>query len=107
MTKVVTEGDISKFVMQSYRSFEQALYENVAEHQPTAHSLEGDGEPSADVAPAAPVGAELLNGSRPHFFASAMREAAGSRSSRIVNILKTMTRRHSRQFQLIEHAADW
>ncbi|CAM9902765.1 unnamed protein product, partial [Laminaria digitata] len=35
--EAATEGDICKFVMRSYRSFEQALYENVAERQPTAH----------------------------------------------------------------------
>lgn len=106
MDTAATEGDICRFVMRSYRSFEQALYENVVEHEPTAHGLEGDGDPSADIAPADPISADLWSGSRPHYFASVMREGAGSRSSGILDLMTMMTRKHSHQFQLIERAAD-
>ena len=107
MTKAATEGDICRFVMRSYRSFEQALYQRVAdEHRPTADNLEGDSDASADRASADPVGAELLSGSRPHFFASVMREGAGSCSSGMLDMITVETRKHSYEFRLVEHAAD-
>lgn len=107
MSKAATEGDICRFVMRSYRSFEQALYQRVAdEHRPTADSLEDDGDPPADKASADPIGAELLSGSRPHFFASVMREGAGSCSSGILDMMTAETRKHSYEFRLVEHAAD-
>lgn len=104
ISEVATEGDISRFVMQSYRSFEQDFYENVLEHRPTARILGSDGEPYVDVSSADPVGADLRSGPRPHFFASVMREGANLRSSGVVDMMTRMTRIHSRRFQQIEHA---
>ena len=91
--------------MRSYRSFEQGFHENIAEHRPTAHSLEGDGEPSTDITSGDPIGPDLVNGPRPRFFASVMREGAGLCSSGIVDVMTMVTRKHSRRFQRIEHAA--
>ncbi|CAM9441707.1 unnamed protein product, partial [Laminaria digitata] len=79
ITHAATEGEICKFVMQSYRSYEQALYQNVVEHRPTSGSLGVDGEPSVDTAPAYPLSDDFLTGSSPHFITSLLREqAAGS-----------------------------
>lgn len=107
MNEAATEGEICQFVMQSYRSFEQALYENVFEHLPATPRLEGEGEPSTDIAWGHPVGAELLKGSNPHFIASLTQEpGAGLCSSRILDMMTVVLAAHSRQFQQLEHAAD-
>lgn len=106
MNEAATEGDLCQFVMRSYRSFEQAVYQNVVDHRSTSCGPRGDRELSGDIASADPVGEDLLSGSRPHYLAFLIREGAGSHSSGILDMMTMMTRQHSRQFQQIEHAAD-
>ena len=93
--------------MQSYRSFEQAVYQSVIEHRPTARSLGSDDEePPAHIAQTDPGAKDFLRGSSPHFISSLIREQqAGSGSSSILGMLLTMLRSHSRQFEQIELAA--
>ena len=106
VNEAATERDIFQFVMRSYRSFELVLYQRLVGCRPTNCGRGGDGKPSSDFASADPVGADLLSGSRPHFFASLMREGAGSYSSGMLDMMAMMTRDHSCQFQAIEHAAN-
>ncbi|CAM9640330.1 unnamed protein product [Laminaria digitata] len=107
ITQAATKGEICKFVMQSYRSFGQALYRSgVEHHRPTAGSLGADGEPSADMAQADPLSDDFLRGSSPHCITSLMQEqVVDSGSSGMLDIMMTMLRENSRQFELIEHAA--
>ena len=92
--------------MQSYRSFEQALYQNVVEHRPSARGLGADGGHSTDSAPTDPDAADLLRGSSPHFITSLiLQQEAESGSSDLLDMMITMLKAHSRQFEQIELAA--
>lgn len=103
MNEAATEGEICQFLMQSFRSLEQALYENVFEHLSTTHVNEGDDEPSTGN----PVSVEMSGESSPHFVASLMRESGdGSRSSGILEMMTMTLRTHSSRFQRLELAAD-
>lgn len=106
ITQAATEGEICKFIMQSHRSFEQDFYRNVVEHRSIDRSLGSDGEASAEVA-AANFGADdFLSGSRPHFITSLIREReVGSGSSGMLDMIITMLKQHSHQFEKIEFAA--
>lgn len=107
INEAATDGELCRFVMQSYRSFEQKFYENVFDHLPPTHRLADDGEQPTVIALGNPVRVELLRGASPHFIASLMRESgAESCVSRLVDMMAMMTRAHSRQFQGLEHAAD-
>lgn len=107
MNEAATEAEICQFVMQSYRSFEQGIYETAFERLLTTDIRGGDGEPSTDMAWGNRAVADSLRGSSPHFIASLMPEPGeGSRTSAILGMMTRMLRTHSRQFQRLEHAAD-
>ena len=106
MNEAATEREICQFVMRSHRSLEQAMWQNIVEQQRNACSLGSEDEVSADTASLDPVGVDLQSGSWPLFLASVMQEGAGSRLSDTLDMLTTMMRNYSRQFERIEHAAD-
>ena len=82
------------------------MWQNIVEQQRNACSLGSEDEVSADTASLDPVGVDLQSGSWPLFLASVMQEGAGSRLSDTLDMLTTMMRNYSRQFERIEHAAD-
>lgn len=108
MNEAATEAEICQFVMQSYRSFEQGVYENASQRLLVTHKLGGEGKPPTDMAWGEPAVADLFRGSNPHFIASLMpAPGEGSGSSGILGMMAMMLRTHSRQFERLEHAADW
>lgn len=107
MNEAATEAEICQFVMQSFRSFEQGIYQNAVQRLLPTHKLGGDGEPSTDMAWGESSVADLFRGSNPHYIASLMpAPGEGSGSSGILGMMTMMLRTHSRQFQRLEHAAD-
>lgn len=109
MSETATEGDICQFVMRSFRSLEQAIYENVVEDRAAsaAHGCLGDGETGADtVASGGDAGVETLGHSHPHFLACLIRDQGPAPCpSSILDIMRKMMRKHASEFHRIEHAA--
>lgn len=107
ISDVATEEEICRYVLQSYRLFEQTMYKNVVEHRPTARVLGGDDEPSANKVPPDAARNDFDVGSAKHFVTSLIKEEAMETGySGIVDMMMAMLRTHSAKFKRLEQAAN-
>ena len=106
MNEAATEGAICQFVMRSFMSLEQAIYEYVVGDRASAHGCVGEGETRADTASGGTTGSDPLGESNPHFLACLMRDQGPAPCpSSILDLMRKMMRKHASEFYRIEHAA--
>eukprot|EP00904_Undaria_pinnatifida_P005091 jgi/Undpi1/1711/HiC_scaffold_11.g05101.m1 len=107
ISQAATEGEICRYVLQSYRSFEQAVCQNVFNTRPSARAVEGEDEPSYDKVPPDTADVEFDAGSASRVVTSLMKEQAMEAGySGVVDMMIAMLKAHSIRFERLEQAAN-
>lgn len=94
MTAAAAEGDICQLVMRSFRSFEQAIYENLVEDRESADpGRVGGGDTCTDIAPGGVADADTrYEGPAPY-------------PSRMLDMVRNVMRKHASELERLEHVA--